>query len=364
MKSRNHAFLTLAALFLLVVMANIWSAGRTDEFPVEPAFEEKIKGVSWEASDSVALEHLQSLQPISANWIAQTPFGWQRMYDEPELRFDGQRGYWGERDEGLAKTGDLARRIGVKTMLKPHLWLGRETRELGKWRSDIAMQSEADWQAWFANYEAFILHYARLAEAEQFDMLCIGTELYQTAVQREADWRALIAKVRQVYSGKLTYAANFYEEYERIRFWDALDLIGIQAYYPLTDSHHPTLDELLRGWQPHYKRINALRKKWKKPVLFTEVGYRSMPDAAVKPWEWPNGKEVKDDLVSPQTQALCYEAMFRTFWREDWLQGIFLWKWSRSNYHPEGLHDRHARTEPISFTPKKEGLEVLKEWFE
>ncbi|MCB0617475.1 MAG: hypothetical protein KDC41_01865, partial [Saprospiraceae bacterium] len=205
---------------------------------------------------------------------------------------------------------------------------------------------------------------ARLAEAEQFDMLCIGTELYQTAVQREADWRALIAKVRQVYSGKLTYAANFYEEYERIRFWDALDLIGIQAYYPLTDSHHPTLDELLSGWQPHYKRINALRKKWKKPVLFTEVGYRSMPDAAVKPWEWPNGKEVKDDLVSPQTQALCYEAMFRTFWREDWLQGIFLWKWSRSNYHPEGLHDRHARTEPISFTPKKEGLEVLKEWFE
>ena len=62
-------------------------------------------------------------------------------------------------------------------------------------------------------------------------MFSVGTELQIPALQREADWRQLIKDVRAVYSGKLIYSANWYEEYEGIKFWDALDAIGVQAYF-------------------------------------------------------------------------------------------------------------------------------------
>jgi hypothetical protein len=54
-------------------------------------------------------------------------------------------------------------------------------------------------------------------------------------VAREKEWRRVIAAVRGVTSARLTYAANF-DAYQRVAFWDALDAIGIQAYFPLTDK--------------------------------------------------------------------------------------------------------------------------------
>lgn len=331
---------------------------------------EKLQGFSWEASDSIATQHIQTLNPHSVNWIAQTPFGWQADIHQPELVYRSSRGYWGERDAGLINTALVAREAGVETMLKPHIWLRRSA---GGWRSDIDMQSEEDWQTWFDNYEAFILHYAKLAEEQSIPVLCIGTELYLCATKREQDWRDLIVKIRATYSGQITYAANFYKEYEEIQFWDALDFIGIQGYFPLTKKDHPSLKELKEGWEPHHKKIKKLSKRWNKPVLFTEFGYRSMKDAAIEPWVWPNDIEFTDTDVSPETQALCYEAFFQTFWKEDWLAGVFLWKWSRRNYKPEAYYqglDRPGRNgqkrkdlSPIDFSPKEEGLKVIGEWF-
>ncbi len=96
---------------------------------------------------------------------------------------------------------------------------------------------------WFSNYEKFILHYAELAEKNHLDILCIGTELQKT-IPKEKEWRSLIKKIRYVYHGPLTYAANFYVEFEKITFWDELDYIGIQAYFPLSKSNDPMLSEL------------------------------------------------------------------------------------------------------------------------
>ena len=324
-----------------------------------------MKGFSWEAGDSITLDQVQTIAPYHVNWIAQTPFAWQAHVNDPNLSFRRGRGYWGERKGGLVHTAQLGKELGVKTLLKPHIWMRRDA---GGWRSDIEMKTEEDWQIWFKNYGEFMLHYAQLAEEQQLEALCIGTELYLTAVQREADWRALIAEIRKVYSGKLTFAANFYKEYEEIQFWDALDYIGIQAYFPLCNSDNPSLEELKAGWAPHYKRIKKLSKKWGKPVIITELGYRSMKNAAIEPWEWPNRMDFSQDDISPETQALCYEAFFQTFWEERWLAGVFFWKWSRRNYNPDQYERRLARRKrrdisPIDFSPKSEGLEVIKEWF-
>src|SRR5690606_37240319 len=185
------------------------------------------------------------------------------------------------------------------------------------------MRNEEDWKTWFDNYSHFILDYARLAEELKIPLLCIGTELEKTS-QREKEWRNLIAEVRKIYSAKITYAENF-TEFAKIKFWDALDYIGVQAYFPLATAHDTSLDELTYSWEVHLSKIEKVVRKYKKPVLFTEIGYCNAVDAAIEPWVWPS--ERKEVELSEDVQARCYEAFFETAWKKEWLAGVFFWKW-------------------------------------
>ena len=323
---------------------------------------EKIKGVCWEGTRlSIEPKHMQSLENHHANWMSQTPFGWQNGHDNPEIIIQRRnRGMLGEREKGMANTAKIAREKGIKTLLKPHIWLSNAN---GKWRSDIKMNSPEEWAQWFEQYRAFILYYARLAEKYDFEGLCIGTELYITTTQHEQEWRNIISEIRKVYSGQLTYAANFHKEYEAIKFWDALDYIGVQAYFPLTNKENPTLKELRKGWIPHHRRLKQVHDKWQKPIVFTEIGYRSAKDAAIRPWEWEKRGPVAESEISTPTQGVCYEAMFKTFWKEEWLGGVFFWKWTPENYGVAIQTRRRRKPSPLSFTPKTEALEVIEKWF-
>ena len=315
----------------------------------------KQRGMSWVASRvPITLDDLRPLALNHVNWIVQTPFGWQGSINTPEVRLaTGSRIHWGESDQGLRTTALLARQLGIRTLLKPHIWLRRSSD--GKWRSDISMSSQADWAKWFESYRRFILHYARLAQQSGIEALCIGTELHRSAVLKPDQWRRIIREVRQVYSGKLTYAANWYREFEEIEFWQELDFIGIQAYFPLSSQQRPSLEELKLGWQPHLEAIQAAAQRHGKPVLFTEIGYRSVPEAAIEPWKWP--QDAADSPVDHMTQANAYEAFFQTFWERSWFAGAYFWKW-------------YARTRRLTpgnnsdFTPQaKPALEVLEKWY-
>lgn len=320
----------------------------------------KQRGVSWVGSpQKVTLEDLTPLADNHVDWIVQTPFGWQEDYDSPDLVLATTGGYWGETDAGLATTTELARSLGIKTLLKPHIWLTRPRD--GKWRTEIAMNSEDDWQTWFANYRRFILHYARFAREHDIEVLCIGTELQTTAVRREEDWRQLIAEIRQEYGGKLTYAANWYRAFEEIKFWDALDFIGIQAYFPLADKENPSLEELKAGWQEHLASIERVRAQYPKPVIFTELGYRSMEDAAIEPWRWPEERETRPAIFATaselENQTNCYEAFFQAVWSQDWFAGVYFWKWFPTVETEPGKVGR-------GFTPQNKPAEqVMREWY-
>jgi len=322
------------ALLLAVSAAASWAAPATAAAPV------KMRGVSWVAGGEITGAHFDPLVAVGADWIVQTPFGWQQGVASTEVALvtDG-RILWGERDAGLELTTRLAGERGIQTLLKPHVWLRRA--EGGAWRGQIAMQSEADWANWFASYRRFILHYAALAERLAIPMLAVGTELHATAVERPDDWRRLIADVRAVYSGKLTYSANWYREFEEIPFWDALDAIGIQAYFPLAGEESPTVETLTAAWQRQLPTIAAVAARFGKPVIFTEIGYRSSADAAIEPWAWPRDESAA--RVDVETQARCYQAFFATAWQEPWLAGAFIWKW-----YPEAASARRA----TDFTPQ------------
>ncbi|MBF9237668.1 hypothetical protein I2I05_09700 [Hymenobacter sp. BT683] len=319
----------------------------------------RLRGVSWVGGDSATAAEMEPLRKAHVTWIAQMPFGWQAGAAEPLIRVRTERrpsrgGYWGESDAGLLHTAQLAHQHGIRTLLKPHLWV----RGNGTWPGDINMTSEKDWDTWFASYASYILHYAEVAEKGHFDGLCIGTELlHATEPAHDKAWRRLIRQIRRVYHGPLTYAANWSGEYQQVTFWDALDYVGIQAYFPLSTTNAPSLEALMLGWQPHLRELALWQKKIKKPIVFTEVGYKTTPDAAIRPWEWP---ERTATVATPDetTQARCYEALFRACWGLPWLKGMFIWKWY-PGLAPDGPGRRHA-----DFTPQHKPAEaVLARWY-
>src|SRR5262249_9680758 len=146
----------------------------------------------------------------------------------------------------------------------------------GQWSGDIRMKSDADWDAWFRSYQSFILHFAELAASSGADAFCIGCELGGTTNARPERWRSLIAQGGKVYHGPLTYDANWHEEYEKVSFWDALDWIGVNAYFELSDDKTPTSGDIERAWRPITARMAALSRRCGKPVVLTEVGFRSV----------------------------------------------------------------------------------------
>lgn len=317
---------------------------------------EKHRGLSWVGGRRpVTAVDFDRLVENGVDWIAQNPFGWQRGLHSPEIALATSRAWWGETDEGIGVTTHLAQERGIRTLLRPHVWLSDVPD--GAWLGDIAMKDEADWARWFASYERFILHYARLAEHLGVEAFSVGAELRTATTTREADWRRVIARVREVYGGQLTYAANWHAEFEAIGFWDALDFVGIQAYFPLVDAGAPKVSELEAAWRPHVEKIERVARRVGKPVVFTEVGYRSAPAATGRPWEWLRERSEPATEAGLRLQADAYEALFRTFWRRKWFEGAYIWKWF------PGL-ERAGAVRTADFSPQNKPAErVLARWY-
>jgi hypothetical protein len=326
----------LASFFLLLIINYSAHSQLSDD--------KKQKGVCWVGGREVVTEkEFSALLKCNVNWISQTPFAFQRNANVSPLftNFSSDHVWWGESDEGISKTTELARKAGIKTLLKPHIWVGKG------WPGDIEMKSDTAWQKWFSNYEKFIVHYAQLAEKNKIEIFCIGTELHKT-IGREKEWRTIIDKVKSVYKGKLTYAANFHKEYEQVKFWDALDYIGVQAYFSLTQNKDHLLSDLKKGWDAPMAAIEQVHKKFSKPVLFTEIGYRSDKKAGIEPWVWPQEKNGAE--ISNEAQANCYHAFFQSAWGKNWLAGVYFWKW-----YPHGPH----RMASLDFTPQGKPAEKI-----
>lgn len=302
---------------------------------------EKINGVSFVGSrEKVTQTHVAPVVKVNANFAAVMPFGFARSLDSPQIVFDTERQWYGETRQGAKQYIDLLRKNGIKIMLKPQIWIWR-----GEFTGDMAMQSEEDWQILEQTYTDFALTYAQLAQETNAEVYCIGTELEEFVKQRPMFWAALIAKIKKVYTGKLTYAANW-DEYPRVPFWEQLDFIGVDAYFPLSAEQKPSLVALKAGWQPWKTKLADLAEALDKPILFTEFGYRSMDYAAKKPWLVDRNQM----NVNLQAQADATEAVFQEFWEEDWFAGGFIWKWFIHHNDSGGSDDNR-------FTPQNKPAE-------
>lgn len=304
---------------------------------------EKINGVSFVGSrEPVDEVHVNPVLDIHANYAAVMPFGFLRDLNSPDLIFDTDRQWYGETKRGAHQYIETLQKNGVKVMLKPQIWVWR-----GEFTGDLMMKSEKDWKRLEESYTDFIITFAELAELTQCEIYCIGTELEEFVKHRPSFWKELITEVRRVYSGKLTYAANW-DEYARTPFWSELDFIGVDAYFPLTDKQRPNAEELRKGWQPWKAKLRGLSEDLEKPILFTEFGYRSMDYAGKKPW-LVDRNEMKVNL---DAQAMATQIIFEEFWNEDWFAGGFLWKWF-TNHEEVGGHSDNR------FTPQNKPAENI-----
>jgi len=214
---------------------------------------------------------------------------------------------------------------GLKVMLKPHV-----DSEDGAWRGTF---QPTDVDAWFQSFTAFILHYAQLAQAQNVELLCFGTEYVQlSGGANQARWDAVIAAIRKAYTGKLVYAANATftgDEFTSVSFWDKVDLLGIDGYFPLTNHADPTLAELVSAWRNNESgedlvaTVQNFADAHQKPLIFTELGYKSVAGANTQPFNFSFPGAF--DLTEQQN---CYTA-FYTVWAPEnsWMVGIFWWAW-------------------------------------
>ncbi|WP_027880969.1 glycoside hydrolase family 113 [Mesoflavibacter zeaxanthinifaciens] len=309
---------------------------------------EKINGVSFVASrDSISEEHTKPVVNLNANYAAIMPFGFIKSLEHPEIIYNTDRQWFGETDKGVKQYIKALKKQQIKVMIKPQIWVSH-----GAFTGFIKMKSEEEWQELEQTYENFILDFAKVAEDINAEMLCIGTELENFVTHRPKFWTQLIKKIRTIYKGKLTYAANW-NEFTKTPFWADLDYVGIDAYFPVSDLKTPTVEDCLQGWNAHLSDIKNVQKTTKKPILFTEFGYRSFDFSGKKPWLTGN----YDANPNLEAQVNTTKALFKTFWEEDWFAGGFVWKWFHNYEQSGGAKDN-------MFTPQNKPAEdIIRQYY-
>lgn len=309
---------------------------------------EKIDGVSFVASgDPVTDKQVDPVVKLNANYASLMPFGFIRELSHPEIIFNTERQWFGETEAGVKQYAEALKKQNIRVMLKPQIWVWN-----GEFTGLIKMSNETDWKTLEETYSKFILEYARIAQEMNADIYCIGTELEGFIDERPDFWNHLIIDIKKIYKGKLTYAANW-NEYDRTPFWNQLDYIGVDGYFPLSDEQTPTLIQSKAGWQKYKAELKFSSEHYKKPILFTEFGYRSIDFAGKQPWR----VDREDGKVNLEAQSVLTQSLFEELWHEEWFAGGFVWKWFHDYDSVGGINNNR-------FTPQNKPAEdIIREQF-
>ena len=293
---------------------------------------EKVKGVSFVASDQPINE--QDVAPIvqlNANWVTLMPYGF--IGEDGIVNYNSNWQWWGEKEEGLRKTIELCGQAGLKIMVKPQIWM------MNAYTGDFLLTTEDAWRKFERSYEQFILDFLNVSIELNVELFCIGTEWREFIKARPVFWKQLIQKARKTYTGKLIYAANW-DDYKDVPFWQDLDFIGVNGYFPISINKKPTLKELIKGWEYQENDLAKFSRQKNRKIIFTEIGYRSMDGATLKPWGHHTNNK-----YSAESQSFAFKALFDVVWDKDWFAGMFIWKW----YHNHARMGGHG---DIDFTPQ------------
>ena len=296
----------------------------------------------------------------------------------------------------IAATIAEAKSRGLSVMVRPLIDFLDPAKigsySVGDWRSFYNPTNPA---TFFASYKTMIVNIAAVAQANGATSLSIGAELDQlTGPNYLSYWTDIIATVRTVFSGKLTYSADWDDNISpwqgqhgltagtgnlvtQVSFWSQLDYLGIDCYAPISDAASPLLADLIAGWalvpsDPTSKAVTgnqslisyfeSVATQTGKPLVFTEIGYESASDAARQP------AGTSTNIYDPALQASLYSAFFAA-WQQSansLLLGVYFWNWDPNaaevgpgngpNFSPQGQPAQTVIT--TNFSAPSPALEV------
>lgn len=241
----------------------------------------------------------------------------------------------------LSQLIKYAKSKNLKTIVKPML----EVRD-GYWRAyirffDEDVPCEPKWSDWFKSYYEYLLSYGRFCEENNVDIMIIGCEMVGTD-HREAEWRGLISKLREIYNGALTYNCDKYQEHN-VKWWDALDYISSSGYYP-------------RGTiEAELDRIEKVVKKYNKPFFFAEGGCPSTEGAGKNPNDW---RIIRDGVSLEEEQYEYYKEFLQEASKKEFLVGFCFWDWPVKS--PKCSEEKLTGNYSVKF---KKAEEIIREYY-
>lgn len=287
---------------------------------------------------------LAEVQAMGATWVAITPFGRVANLsgNGVDLTFESP---FPKNRRDVTRAVEMAHQHELRVMLVPQLWV-----ESGGWRGDLAPQGDEGWARWAESYERFIRTWAEVAEATHADLFSVGVELRSWVTTAHApSFGRVIREVRRVYHGLLTYSANW-DDVEQSAIEGDLDVIGVNAFFPLADADGAGEEKLREGGRKVRATIHALAERWGKPLLFTETGYTARPNPAVRPWEWPD--IMSGVRVDERAQAAAYRALVAPLLDEPDFAGFFVWRFYAN---PDDV----SQEAPWGFSPRGKLAEIV-----
>jgi hypothetical protein len=310
--------------------------GGCSELPTEPAdtSQTTIRGVTladWTPdgySTPQAASAVDRIAAVGANTIPIIVTVYQTDVNDNNPRNDGQRT---PTQSSVADIVLKAKSLQLRVSLKIHIDLYN-----GEWRGHIKPSDPA---LWFDNYTTLVVAWAVLADAMGVDEFVVGTELAGTLSQEDR-WRRVVADIRRVFPGELVYAASW-DEARKVPFWDALDVVGVNFYAPVSIRKDTHRFELLKGWQPWLDRIQLLHKLTGRDILLTEIGYRSIDGAGMHPYDFESNEDV--DLTE---QADLYWAAMQAIGDKRWIRGMYWWDWLANGSSGQELKDYTPKGKP------------------
>jgi hypothetical protein len=230
-------------------------------------------------------------------------------------------------DDGtFLRVAARVREAGMAPVVMPFVRLEHAARD--EWRGVI---DPADRDLWWRSYRDFILHYARLSRVARAPLFAIGSELSSmTGPEDASHWRALARDVRAVFPGRLAYVSN-HDALDRRAAFSSVDVVGVSAYFELTDDPDASEEVLERAWRSIAARLSRFAGEVRRPVVLFELGYPSSDGGAVHPWDYTLGS-----MLDLEEQRRAYHASIEAILDTPAIEGALFWTW----FGPGGPDDR------------------------
>ncbi len=264
------------------------------------------------------VDTLDEIARLGSNWISLTVFS--RVWDKKSVGIDlSFEQPYSVTEAAVVRAVQQAHHRGLRVLLVPHLWL-----ESGEWRAEIDPGDESRFEIFAENYQHFVEYWAGVAEQSGVDLFSVGVELRSwVTTSRAPRFLQVIEGVRKIYSGPLTYAANW-DDAEDTVIWGQLDVIGVNAFYPLHWEDDASYAQVEAGGHRVVEQIGELARRYERSVLFAEFGYTTRKNAEIKPWLWP--EELGEVEADPLAQERAYEALLGALPKGGDFAGTIVWR--------------------------------------